>query len=187
MKIKYLFGILLIIGILVMSSCAQQQTKYVCPDGSTVSDDSLCPKETREYCGDNKCNNNENCKSCPSDCGNCPINCEVTYGPKTVQGIKVKDIKCVDETGEYWGESGAHCDWDNTDSNVPGQSHRSSKIVKDRVTCQNNRCVVESYVVKDCSKYDTSKETALCGEDPVSELPVCSLYANDGSYYKPLE
>ena len=44
MKIQYSI-ILLLIAFLILSGCAQQQTKYVCPDGTTVSDASFCPKQ----------------------------------------------------------------------------------------------------------------------------------------------
>ncbi|MAE42384.1 hypothetical protein CMO93_01320 [Candidatus Woesearchaeota archaeon] len=36
---------LLIVFILVIAGCAQQQTQYVCPDGSTVSNPSNCPEQ----------------------------------------------------------------------------------------------------------------------------------------------
>lgn len=70
---------LVLVSILVISGCAQQQTKYVCPDGTTVSDTSFCPKQEvkqeyqqpTQYCGDGSCNNGESCSSCSSDCGNC--------------------------------------------------------------------------------------------------------------------
>lgn len=74
MKQKLIIG-LLIIGIFVLSGCTQQQSKYVCPDGSIVSDTSFCPKqesspvETKSYCGDGICQNSEiEGNNCPSDC-----------------------------------------------------------------------------------------------------------------------
>ena len=43
MKIKNFIVLLGILSIFVLVGCAQQQTKYVCPDGSMVSEASLCP------------------------------------------------------------------------------------------------------------------------------------------------
>jgi len=170
MKKLIILGLMLI-SLVFLFGCTQPapaQKEYVCSNGQVVLNPANCPAEPT-YQEEEK------------------INCEIEYGSKYSSGIKVKDITCTDEIGTYWAQSGSHCDWDNIDSTVPGQSHRSSKIVKDSVRCENNRCVVDSYVVKDCSKYDTASETALCGDDSVSDLPVCSLYANDGSYYKPLD
>ena len=48
---KYLlsgFLILSLIGIIFLSGCAEKETKFVCPDGSVVSDSSLCPEEKTE-------------------------------------------------------------------------------------------------------------------------------------------
>lgn len=42
----------LLIGVIFVSGCVQQQTKYVCPDGTTVSDASLCS---------HKCSTNADC------------------------------------------------------------------------------------------------------------------------------
>lgn len=39
----------LIWGILLVSGCVQPELKYVCPDGKTVSDASLCPKSEKCY------------------------------------------------------------------------------------------------------------------------------------------
>ena len=44
-KIKHFVILLGVLSIFILVGCAQQQTKYVCPDGSTVSDASLCPKK----------------------------------------------------------------------------------------------------------------------------------------------
>ena len=61
----------------MLSGCSQQQTKYVCPDGSTASDPSFCPIQTTAttqrgpFCGDGTCNNGETCSSCSKDCGQC--------------------------------------------------------------------------------------------------------------------
>lgn len=46
MKKTIIFGIILMVFLLV--GCSQQQTQYVCPDGSTVSDTSYCPKPNEE-------------------------------------------------------------------------------------------------------------------------------------------
>src|SRR3989344_3985619 len=48
MKINTIIIMLFLVSIVVLSGCAQQQTKYVCSDGTTVSDSSLCPKEKTE-------------------------------------------------------------------------------------------------------------------------------------------
>lgn len=47
MKKTIILGTILMVFLLV--GCAQQQTQYVCPDGSTVSDASLCPKQYKEH------------------------------------------------------------------------------------------------------------------------------------------
>lgn len=44
---KMLISILFCV-IILLESCAQQQTQYVCPDGSTVSNPSFCPKQIPE-------------------------------------------------------------------------------------------------------------------------------------------
>ena len=166
---KIIIFSLMIISLVFLFGCTQLvQKEYVCSNGQIVLNPANCPTEQTTYQEEEK------------------INCEIDYGPAQIDGFKVKDISCIDETGIYWAQSGTHCDWDDTDSTVPGQSHRSSKIVKDTVKCVNNQCSIEKTVVKDCGIYDTSKETALCGDDQ-AKGPVCSLYANDGSYYKPLE
>jgi hypothetical protein len=174
---------LFLVSILILNGCAQQQTEYVCPDGNTVSGPSLC--QQLASCGDSQCNGKETCESCPSDCGNCKVDCKVenvdNHGDNNLP-----DIKCTDETESrgYFGKTFAHCG--TLDSTVPYQTHRSSKIVKDSIVCQNNRCIADSYVVKDCSQYDTVNEKALCGEGS-SEPATCALYSKDGSYYKPIE
>ncbi len=45
MKINKVILGLCLVSILILIGCAQQQTKYVCPDGTIVSDASFCPKE----------------------------------------------------------------------------------------------------------------------------------------------
>jgi hypothetical protein len=66
MKSLILISILAVI--VLLSGCAQQQTRFVCPDGTTALDSSSCLK----YCGDNQCGEGENCSSCSRDCGVCP-------------------------------------------------------------------------------------------------------------------
>jgi len=98
MKANYLMG-LLILSILLLSGCTQQQIKYVCSDGSTVLDSSLCPKqETKQayqqpipYCGDGICQSSENCSSCSSDCGTCKTQGQISF---------VRDIG--DNHGEFF-------------------------------------------------------------------------------------
>ena len=51
---KLILGFL-IIGIFILSGCAQQQTKYVCPDGSTSSDISLCKQVECKSFSDGTC------------------------------------------------------------------------------------------------------------------------------------
>lgn len=75
--------ILLILGLLVLGGCAKTQysTQYVCPDGSTVSDASLCPKQgegTQVECMDNS--------ACPSG-----MICERAVGPN--------QNKCIQQSG----------------------------------------------------------------------------------------
>lgn len=79
--------------IFILSGCAQQQTKYICSDGTSVSNPSLCPKQESKpieqkaaeptncaefkqrygfaTCGDGQCGMGEQegelC-SCPKDC-----------------------------------------------------------------------------------------------------------------------
>lgn len=44
MIIKIIHIIGFVIGILILSGCGQSQPKYVCPDGTIVSDEAQCPK-----------------------------------------------------------------------------------------------------------------------------------------------
>jgi hypothetical protein len=57
-----------------VSHCDQCTGRQVCNDG-TFSPSCTCARDTSKcpvYCGDYKCNGNENCSSCPKDCGACP-------------------------------------------------------------------------------------------------------------------
>ncbi len=100
MKSKYLFGLFLIVGILVVGGCAQQQTKYVCPDGTTVSDVSYCPKQVPKsvetkpsgpYCGDDICNGNERVP----DCADCKMNMRI-------ENLKYEILKPVGQFKEFY-------------------------------------------------------------------------------------
>ncbi len=44
MMIKIIHIIGFVIGILILSGCVQSQTKYVCTDGTVVSNEAQCPK-----------------------------------------------------------------------------------------------------------------------------------------------
>jgi hypothetical protein len=57
MKINIIIIGLFLVSILVLSGCVQQQTKYVCSDGTIVSDASLCPKQESTV----ECTNNQRC------------------------------------------------------------------------------------------------------------------------------
>lgn len=57
---KFYIIILGLVSTMLIAGCTsqtqtQQVTKYVCPDGSTVSDASLCPKLTGCLPGDGSC------------------------------------------------------------------------------------------------------------------------------------
>ena len=56
---------------LFLVSC-QSAVTFICPDGTKVSDSSLCPKKV-SFCGDGDCDYNEKCGSCISDCGKCRL------------------------------------------------------------------------------------------------------------------
>lgn len=45
MTIKNILILMSVVLMFILIGCAQQQIKYVCPDGTTVSDASLCPKK----------------------------------------------------------------------------------------------------------------------------------------------
>jgi len=47
MELKNFIIVLGVLSMLVLVGCAQQQTEYICPDGTTVSDSSLCPKQCK--------------------------------------------------------------------------------------------------------------------------------------------
>ena len=73
---------LVLLSVIILSGCAQQQTKYVCPDGTTVSDSSYCQRQesnpvdtkpTGPSCGDGICNGNEKAP----DCDDCEINIRI--------------------------------------------------------------------------------------------------------------
>ena len=78
---KRLIILLILMTVVVISGCINQK-KYVCPDGSVVSDPTLCPKTTititttttiKSICGDGICQSDENCTSCGNDCGYCKL------------------------------------------------------------------------------------------------------------------
>ena len=82
MKINTIIIGLILVSVLIISGCAQQQTKYVCPDGTTVSDSSYCQRQeskqvetkpTGPICGDGVCNGNEKAP----DCEDCKINLRI--------------------------------------------------------------------------------------------------------------
>lgn len=55
-----------------------QEDGEECDDGNLVDGDgcsSICEIEEipEPYCGDETCNNDETCSTCPSDCGQCPV------------------------------------------------------------------------------------------------------------------
>jgi hypothetical protein len=72
MKKLLLLGLITIIFI---AGCTQQTTMYVCSDGSSVSNPTLCPeqeeKTTTSTCGNQFCESGEDCNNCPKDCGLC--------------------------------------------------------------------------------------------------------------------
>jgi hypothetical protein len=89
-KILIFAGILLVIGILFISGCAQEavktETEEVEPtvekevekeeeETSTKTTEVVkeVTKITKSYCGDGRCRDEENCNSCPEDCGLCEL------------------------------------------------------------------------------------------------------------------
>lgn len=42
--------ILIVLGLMVLSGCTQQQTKYVCSDGTSVSNPSFCQQQETKSC-----------------------------------------------------------------------------------------------------------------------------------------
>lgn len=82
---KKTFGSFLL-GLILLMGCAQQPMRYVCPDGTTVSDASLCPKQDTR--SDIPCNFNDDC----------PTN-------KVCQKIAGGGGRCVDfGTGDICGD-----------------------------------------------------------------------------------
>ena len=77
---KY-FTVLLILSILVLSSCSQTVVKYQCADGSFLDSANSCPSVS--------------CKTdCPKlDCASCPVKTET----KTVERVVTK-YQCYDDT-----------------------------------------------------------------------------------------
>jgi len=59
--------------ILLISGCTQNQ--YVCSDGNVVSDPNDCLDDgadiSEPQCGNDICENTEDCSNCPNDCGQC--------------------------------------------------------------------------------------------------------------------
>ena len=115
---KKLILILVLIIALFIAGCAQ--TQYVCPDGTTVDDLSMCEEETIEtdttdtdvkedivkeatkittapYCGDGICATDytENCDLCPKDCGICTLTissaeCETSISSDDVYVLEIR-------------------------------------------------------------------------------------------------
>lgn len=69
MKKILAFGLLVFLIIVLIGGCGQQQTKYVCPDGSTVYDVSYCPKSQSQTAGNVGCTSNEQCSGGVCDIG----------------------------------------------------------------------------------------------------------------------
>lgn len=87
-----------LICLIMLVGCAK--TKYVCPDGSTVSDSSLCPKQTTQntetkpsslYCGDGVCNGNEKAP----DCDDCKMNVRI-------ENLKYEILNPVGQYKEFY-------------------------------------------------------------------------------------
>jgi len=126
MKINITIFGLFLLSILILSGCAQQQTKYVCPDGSTVSDISLCSKQQTSFCGDEKCDSSESCGTCISDCSKCRLSED-----DIVVSLKWKISGMIE--GVNWGKCGEYNAGD-----IDGSIILSSKIKEGSYICKSS-------------------------------------------------
>lgn len=68
MKKRIIVLVVLLLLVSVFSGCIQR-TRYVCPDGMTVSSEYMCESiKENSYCGDKVCDDDENWTSCVADC-----------------------------------------------------------------------------------------------------------------------
>lgn len=155
MELKNFIIVLGVLSMLVLVGCAQQQTKYVCSDGTTVSDASYCPKQesrpaqtqqkTSSYCGDNICQSSESCSSCPSDCGACQQ--ETQKECKTIQtsGGRFSQMYGIPAGMTYWIENVCGYEindvFDEPNSRVGNRYCQGNVLVDEYFTCESNQCI----------------------------------------------
>ncbi len=135
MKIKCLLGVFLAV-VLILNGCVQQPPRYVCTDGTIVSDSSACPKLEPEFtCQDG---------TKVTGYGECCSTNLITGSPN--EGL----LKyCKDVIGTYFER--IYCD---------GDFH-----IGERYSCQSNRCIKRADRIK-CVEGSTCVpygNTVTCG------------------------
>jgi|SRR3989344_5157158 len=111
---KKIIVMILLLFSLILIGCTQQVINYVCPDGSTVSDVSLCP-EKKVYCDDG---------TIVDDRSKC---CEIDFIKSDFAQVAILKY-CKDVTGSYTEKR--YCD---------GDYH-----VREEYRCQSNRCILST-------------------------------------------
>lgn len=131
-----------LIAVVLVSMCAQQptgqaikETEYVCPDGSTVSDPSLCPKS---YCGDNTCDPDESCSTCLQDCGEC----KASLGEYCSFNSDCESGYCVHEICR---SSSTYCGDGYCDSGESRSTCKSDCLREISLSGVNPKAICESY------------------------------------------
>lgn len=147
--------------IVFLVGCTKQETKYVCQDGTIVKDASQCPIKQDSFA--------DKVQEKPK--------CQVSS-----QGFDLPN-KCEGLNGLVVPHSGAYCDEENI-RKTPSKSGGMYILEAYNLRCENNMCIYDTRILKDCTKYDTDAEYGFCAIDPITNTPDCFLIAKDGSYVK---
>jgi len=193
MKSKLIYGIIVltIIGIILISGCVRESKKetvtcnspYIkvgttcCLDqnSNNICDKDEAPTQTQRqeqkpqtYCGDDICQSDESCSSCPSDCGECAPPPK-KYGENQIAGCEEEYIQIGkgtkttrDECYRYHGikeENYFYCD------QIRGQSEKNycyyqvAQLRKNTYVCElisttTSNCGNEQFNCKDTCYHD---------------------------------
>lgn len=149
-------AVLILLGVIILIGGGKgEDTKYICSDGSTVSDISLCQNNNVQktpsstFCGDGRCQANEDCSSCSSDCGVCQQTVKpVEKQCKTIHtaGGFFSDMLGIPPGITWWVEN--VCGYSYPDGSFPDSEVisanrfcQSNILVDEYYTCENNLCI----------------------------------------------